>query len=382
MNENLKSEKVQGSLIAHMSGLVKKHGGINLAQGKPGFPPPPELLNELTSLISGNYHQYPQGNGDPELIKIIKGIYSPVKSINDDQMLIVQGATEGISLIYLYLINLFGKDWNSLAFDPIYESYAQLPGIYGNNLIRTSFDADGLINWTLLEEKVLQNNVKLVFINSPGNPLCRIWTKEELDILLEMAEKQDFYVLFDAVYKDLYFDGLPPYNPIGILNHRLFYVNSFSKMLSVTGWRIGYLVCESEHMSKIRSIHDYTGLCASSILQKAIANYLQNSLFGSEYMNTLREKLGNSCNRISRELKNMGFQFDQVNAGYFIWAKLPAPYNNGMDFCLDLFSKQRVSMVPGIHFSHSGGNFVRINFARNYDEIDRALEGIQNYLKP
>jgi len=49
-------EKPQGSLIAYMSGLVKQHGGINLAQGLPGFPPPTELLDELSNIIHGNHH--------------------------------------------------------------------------------------------------------------------------------------------------------------------------------------------------------------------------------------------------------------------------------------------------------------------------------------
>lgn len=61
---------MQGSLISHMSGLVKLHGGINLAQGLPGFPPPSELLDELKHIVTGNYHQYPPGNGDPELIGV------------------------------------------------------------------------------------------------------------------------------------------------------------------------------------------------------------------------------------------------------------------------------------------------------------------------
>ncbi len=381
MNTKVNSNKPQGSLIAYMSGLVKQFGGINLAQGLPGFPPPHELLEELRSVISGNFHQYPQGNGDPELIDCIRSSYQDFHTLKTDQILVLQGATEGISLLYLYLINEFGKNWSSLAFDPIYESYAQLPGIYGNQLVRMKFDSDNSIPWEQLSEQILTQNVKLIFVNSPGNPYGRIWSESELIRLMEMAKEQDFYVLFDAVYKDLYFDAKPPYNPINELNDRLFYVDSFSKMLSITGWRIGYLICHSKHMNKIQQIHAYTGLCAPSLLQKAIANYLGNNMFGLEYLKNLRKQLAESCSLISNELESLGFQFDEARAGYFLWTKLPDMQLNGMDFCLKLYQEQKVAMVPGIHFSEEGDYFVRINFAKKPDELNKAISGIYQFIK-
>ncbi|MCK5820644.1 MAG: pyridoxal phosphate-dependent aminotransferase, partial [Bacteroidales bacterium] len=188
--------QIAGSLISHMSGLVKMHGGINLAQGLPGFPPPPELLNELKTVIPENCHQYPHGDGDPELVNAISLMYQSQQKIADKQILILQGATEAISLTYLYLINKFGNNWNSLAFDPVYESYSHLPKIYGNELIRASFNSDDSIPWDSLSEMISQHNVKLFFVNSPGNPYSRIWTESEINRLLTMAEKENFYVVF------------------------------------------------------------------------------------------------------------------------------------------------------------------------------------------
>lgn len=381
MHASEKAEQMQGSLISHMSGLVKQHGGINLAQGLPGFPPPSELLDELQHVIHGNCHQYPQGDGDPELIRVIRSMYQPVYDLEDDQILVVQGATEAISLTYLYLIKKFGNRWNSLAFDPVYESYAHLPEIYGNKLVRATFNHDGSIPWESISQMISSQKVKLVFINSPGNPSSRVWTESEVDKLHRMAEEEDFYIIFDGVYNKLYFDSDSPYNPVNKLMQRLFYVNSYSKLLSITGWRIGYLICSSEQMKEIKMIHDYTGLCAPSLLQKAIANYLLNNKLGSDYISELRKQLEESYKTISGELQRLGFQYKDVTSGYFIWAKLPDNRMTGMEFCLNLYREQRVAIVPGIHFSPNGGNYVRINFARSASEIHDAIRGINEFIR-
>ena len=83
-----------GSLISFMSNKVKMHGGINLAQGIPGFEPPEELKIILSELAMGQNHQYPPGNGDEELrLQIAQkySVYNP--NLNTDNLIITQGAT-------------------------------------------------------------------------------------------------------------------------------------------------------------------------------------------------------------------------------------------------------------------------------------------------
>ncbi len=375
-----KIEMPENSLISYMSGMVKQHGGINLAQGIPGFPPPQGLLDELKSIIYDNCHQYPQGRGEPELIEVIRAIYNEITDIPSDRLLVVQGATEGISLVYTYLISRFGKNWSAMAFDPVYESYKELPKIFGNDLIRLQLESGRQPDWAKVEEQLAGNTVKLIFVNSPGNPYGRIWSEEEIDRLLVMAEKYDFYILFDAVYKDLYFGDVKPFIPLDKSSSRIFYVNSFSKMLSITGWRIGYLIADNEHLDKIVQIHDYTGLCAPSILQKAIAGYMSKNGMAKDYLLNLRHKLAAAYSFIAPELKKSGFLFPEVQGGYFIWAKLPAGYSNGFDFAISLYNRSKVAVVPGIHFSETAGSFLRINIAREVRELQEAVMGINSYL--
>ena len=99
-------DRPEGSLISYFSNKVKKYGGINLAQGICGFPPPEQLVLVLQELVNKKQvnHQYAPGNGDFKLLELLAGFYAGCGLENPDDILIVQGATEGISLVFLYLI--------------------------------------------------------------------------------------------------------------------------------------------------------------------------------------------------------------------------------------------------------------------------------------
>ena len=370
----------KGSWIAAMSELVKQYGGINLAQGIPGFAPPLALLDQLRLVSHESIHQYPKAAGVPGLINIIQTKYRDSTTLSPNEIMVVQGATEGITLFYTYLVNRFGLNWTALAFDPVYESYRHLPRIFGNQLKRLNFTPDLDIDWTVFEKEIIKNKVKLFFLNSPGNPLPRIWSQDEIQKVISLAEKYQFYVLFDAVYMDLVFGNTDDSLDMRITHPNLVYVNSFSKMLSVTGWRVGYIIANHEMMADLHQVHDYTGLCANSVAQEAISRYMQENELGIHYINHLREQLSHSCELLSTSLRDLGFLFHEVDAGYFIWAELPPQFTDSIDFSLNLFKTQKVSVVPGSHFDPKANRTVRFNFARPESEIQQAIQRISAYL--
>jgi len=364
-----------------MSNKVKAGGGINLAQGIPGFGPPKLLLQILRNLSMEAVHQYPPGNGQADLVNLICQNYKGLGQVSPDEVLIVQGATEGVSLVYTYMNNQYGTDWSSMAFDPVYESYNELPKIFNNSLIKIPFAKGGEMDRDLCESELKSNNVKLVFINSPGNPYGKIWTEEEFQWLFTLAEKYDFFILLDAVYKDLFYGDNAPFLPLEINRERLFYVNSFSKSLSITGWRVGYLISDNKRMKELRAIHDYTGLCAPSILQYSISKYLELTDYGAAYVENTRSSLSENYYYLKPALENLGFTVAESGGGYFLWCELPEKIGNGVDFALSLYDKQKLGVVPGIHFSEDAHKWVRINIAREKEELKQALKRIENFLK-
>jgi len=365
------------SLISIMSSKVKDHGGINLAQGIPGFEPPIQLLDILSKLVHNEIHQYAPASGNLQLVKSILEKYSTFATFQPENLLITNGATEAISLIYTYL-NRKHKKLTVLGFDPVYETYSNLPKIFGDEFIAFALNDNLVVDFEQLEKKVIAQKVNLIFINTPGNPLGKIWTKQEFEKLLNIIHKYNVYLIIDAVYREIYFKS-EAYIPFEYFSENIFYVNSFSKLFSITGWRLGYFFMHTSHSHQIRSIHDYIGLCANSVMQQAVYEYVNMSDFGRNYVEKMREKIANSYNLLYESLLEFGFTAPRVEGGYFIWAKLPETYTNGYDFAMELYDKEQVAVVPGEHFSSQGKAHIRINIARNLPEIYKSIAAFKHF---
>ncbi len=377
--KNDKYKKPSGSLISFMSNLVKSKGGINCAQGLPAFEPPKELLDILSKISKEKIHQYAPGKGDALLLEMILKIHEKYE-LSKENLLVVNGATEAISLIYLYLLKKLKQPFTTMAFEPIYESYSNLPKIYSMPFISFSLEKNGEIDFEKLEKTIKKENIKLFFISSPGNPFGKVFSKEELEKLLEFSKTYNFYIIFDAVYSELFFENKPEI----ILdkdNKKIFFVNSFSKMLSITGWRIGYLISTKEHIKELQSIHDYTGLSSPSILQKTVADYLLKNNLGKDYLNYLRTEIKESFFQMKKLLEQSDFFVPKTEGGYFVWAKLPEKIKeNSFDFSMKLFEENKVAVVPGIHFSKNANKFIRINIAKPKGEILEAGRKIVEFV--
>ncbi|HCT30858.1 MAG TPA: hypothetical protein DIW31_09010 [Bacteroidales bacterium] len=369
-------KKPNGSYISYFSNIVKLKGGINLAQGIPGFDPPSELILRLKDVADSNVHQYAPGVGNFHLLELIALQYK----VSASNLLIVQGATESLSLIYAYINKLLKGNFAVLSFEPAYESYLQLPKIFGQKFIHYPLNNEDSISLEALSKTIKEEGVRLVFVSSPGNPFGKIWSKHEVEWLINLSEEIGFYLVFDAVYEQLYF-GEQPYIPYDRLSPNLFIANSFSKMLCITGWRIGYLISHNDHMEGIRSIHDYIGLCAPSLLQQALADYLRDSDFAKDFTSTFRSNVKNSFDVLVNTLKEIGFYIPPIHGGCFVWAKLPDGWTDGFEFASQLYEEQQVAVIPGEHFSISKKNWVRFNIARPLSEINAACKAIKTFFE-
>jgi aspartate/methionine/tyrosine aminotransferase len=355
--------------------MVKQRGGINLAQGIPGFNPPGELISALKGCVDMNVHQYAPGMGNLNLIEQIATEYR----VKAENLLIVQGATEALSLVYTYINRKLNGDFAVLSFEPAYESYLQLPKIFGQKFIHYPLNSNYTFDYDDLYLTIKQKGVKLIFLSSPGNPFGKIWSRSEVDCLISISNQLGVYIVFDAVYEQLYFNE-SPYIPIDQLSPNLFIVNSFSKMLCITGWRIGYLISHESHTEGIKSIHDYIGLCAPSLLQHALMEYLGKSNFAKEFTTSFRENVKRSFNILVETLTGLGFEIPPIQGGCFVWAKLPNGWTDGFEFASRLYDEQSVAVIPGEHFSEGKSDWIRFNVARPEEDIVTACERIRVFM--
>lgn len=370
----------KGSLISYMSTKVKNGGGINLAQGLPGFNPPERLTQILAEVALEPFHQYPPGTGNFKLVEAICQEQKDFYCLRPSEVLITQGATEALSLVFLYLRQKLQNKFSVLSFSPPYESYRQLPLHFGHSFIELDPVGENRLPIDQVEQHIDQDNVRLIFLASPGNPRGVIFHRKDIDSLIDLCERKSCYLLFDAVYRSLYFET-EPYFPLARLNPFLFITDSFSKLWSITGWRVGFLISHEVHRDDLQSLHDYTGLCANAPAQEALARYAVEADFGHEYSTKLRLAFRQNYHIASLSLVGSGFEPLNCHGGYFIWTKLPKGFDNGFEFAEQLYESKKVAIVPGQHFSPSATQFVRINIARPEAELSEGINRISDFLK-
>jgi aspartate/methionine/tyrosine aminotransferase len=367
--------EIKGSLISYFSNLIKKFGGINLAQGIPGFNPPSELINSLERTIKIGNHQYAPGIGNLKLVSYLENFYAT--SINNNKVLVTNGATEAISLIYNYLMSINQIDeFNVAAFSPAYESYIHLPKIFRHKFFTFSTDDEKYFDEKEFENFFVSNRIKLLFVASPGNPYGKVMPADKLDFLIKLAEKRNAFIILDSVYNDLYFGELKPNITNTALNSRnLFYVNSFSKKFSITGWRIGYMIMHESHFEKMSYTHDYIGLCAPAPLQAALADFV-GTQEADKYVNDTRILISKNYFDAVNTLSENNFYCPKCDGGYFVWCRLPDRFNDSLKFGLELYDKTKTAIIPGVHFGEEWRKFIRINVARPTEELQQGLLNI------
>ncbi|MDR2009003.1 MAG: pyridoxal phosphate-dependent aminotransferase [Bacteroidales bacterium] len=376
--KNNSTVEISGSLISYFSNKVKLHGGLNLAQGIPGFTPPVKLLDILSEIRFENYHQYAPGTGNNNLLKAIENMY-PEKE-ESTRIFITSGATEAISLIYTYLERKLKGKLKVLSFSPAYESYIHLPKIFGNEFFSYPVNDENLFDKSEFEKFFVNNNIKLLFVASPGNPYGKTLSKEHIEFLKDLVERNNAYLIIDAVYSSLYFNGEKPYHPTGAITPNVFYINSFSKRFSVTGWRVGYMFMHEKHFKEISYIHDYIGLSSAAPFQQALALFL-NTPEAKKYEEYLREQTTENLISASEKLNINNFRCPKIDGGYFIWAELPEHINDSLQFGIELYDNARTAIIPGVHFGDEWNNYIRINIARDSAELNAGIDSIIEFSK-
>ena len=197
------------SVIREMTRLALDHGAINLAQGFPDFPAPQSIKDAACQAIQDDINQYAITWGAPGLRAAVAEKYKTFYDWEIDpkrEITVACGSTESMISSILGLVNPGDR---VLVFEPFYENYGPDAAIAGASPVYVPLDPGQ--NWTLdfhlLEEKIRDNRIRALILNTPNNPSGKVFTPEELAKLSELAQSYDFYVITDEIYEHIVYDG-------------------------------------------------------------------------------------------------------------------------------------------------------------------------------
>ena len=371
------------SVFAEMSGLAAKHGAVNLGQGFPDFPGPDFVKDAAKRAIDADLNQYAHPNGLPVLRQAIaadwEARFGQVLDADRD-ITVTSGATEAIfDCVQAFLQP--GEEM--IVFEPYYDSYAASALVAHGSLrpVRLqepdwSFTPDDL-------ERALTGKTRIILLNTPHNPTGKVFTREELGWIADIAIRNDLLVLTDEVYDRILYPG---HEHVSIATlpgmwERTLTINSTGKTFSLTGWTIGYTIGPEALQEGLRAVHQFVTFATSTPFQAAMAEALSTAEERGYYA-----QLATDYDRrrllLKDGLERAGFNVLDTGGSYFLLTSLPQDrFASDVDLARWLIEEIGVATVPPSAFyaePETAPFLLRFCFAKQDETLRAAAERLQD----
>ena len=372
------------SVIRRMTRVSMKYGAVNLSQGFPDFDPPRALTDRLAEVAREGPHQYSVTWGAQNFREALARKQSRFMGLDihpDKHIVVTCGSTEAMMCAMMTVANPGDK---VVVFSPFYENYGADTILSGAEPIYVplhppafTFDPNEL-------EDAFRQHPKALILCNPSNPCGRVFTREELLVIAQLATQYDVYVITDEVYEHIvyaphqhtYFASLPG------MWERTISCSSLSKTYSITGWRLGYAIAPQHIMDRIKQYHDFNTVGAPSPLMEAAVVGLE---MPDSYYKEFGDHYAHMKKLFTEGLDRIGIPYTDPQGAYFVLANIGPfmkPGQSDVAFCEEMAAKVGVACVPGSSFfKENVGNIVRVHFAKKDETLYEALNRLENLKK-
>ncbi|XP_026763993.1 kynurenine aminotransferase isoform X2 [Galleria mellonella] len=311
---------------------------VNLGQGFPDYHAPEHVTKALAEITTGDnplLNQYTRGYGHPRLVQNLAKLYSPLvgKQIDPlNEILVGSGAYEAL---FSAILGHVDNGDEVIVIEPFFDCYDYMIKFAGGipKFIalqpRTNKSDITSADW-VLDEKELRSlfnpRTKMIILNTPHNPLGKVFTQQELELIADLCKKHNVLCLSDEVYEWMVFK---PHKHIRIASlpgmwERTITIGSAGKTFSVTGWKIGWAYGPANLMTNLQVVHQNCVYTCCTPVQEAVARSFEFELarYNSPecYFVSLAHELLAKRDYLVKVLKESGFKPTVPDGGYFIIA--------------------------------------------------------------
>lgn len=364
------------TIFSIMSALAQRLNALNLSQGFPDFPAPPQLLEALSKATLDGFNQYPSGDGFIQLREQVAQQFQQRDHIHLDpinEITITPGATIGIFAVIQATV--FAGD-EVIIFDPSYDSYAPSVQLVGAKAIHIPLNPpEFTVDWNRVKDAI-NDKTRMVIVNTPHNPTGAIWSKQDWLNLIELIKDKNIVVLSDEVYEHLIYDGKQHYSALSFpeLRERSFVVGSFGKTFHVTGWKTGYCVASPKLMKVFRQVYQFANFCGVAPIQIALANFMQKH---PEHIQELAHFYQQKRDMFNSGLQHSRFKWLPSQGTYFQNLDYSdiRPDLNDVEMCQYLAETHKIVAIPISVFYQNAPKdlrLVRFCFAKKDETLQQA----------
>lgn len=361
MRLSQRSARAEASGIRRMFDLgARLKDPIDLSIGQPDFDPPAAVQEAAIRAIQSGKNRYTPTGGLPELTERILDRVAARTGVRPEACMMTAGVAGGLTLAFLALMD---AEDAILIPDPWFVCYENLGKIIGPAPAHYVTYPDFRITDERLEAG-MREDVKVLLVNTPGNPTGTVISQDELKVAAAFAKRHNLAVISDEIYDEFAFDGPVP----SILEHHpeALLLGGYSKTLGIPGWRLGFACGPRDLIDRMKTIQQFTFVCAPSVAQHAALAAFDVDM--EPYIAAYRKKRDLLVDGLSP-----AFELVKPGGAFYAFPKVP-----GMVAATEFAERaieRNMLVVPGRTFS-SRDTHLRLSFALSDEKLARGIEGL------
>jgi aminotransferase len=361
---------------------AKMKNVVHLEQGEPDFATPKHIVEAAMKAARKGFTHYTEIDGTLELREAIADKFEKDNGIDADpqnEITVTSGSQEAMLIAALGFLNSGDE---ALILDPYYPACFEDTLLAEAKPVLVPLDERKSYGIGIEDfERRITKRTRMIWMCNPSNPTGHVFSKEDLEIIAEVARKHDLIVFSDEIYEKIVYDGARSIS-IGSLpgmGDRTITVNGFSKAYAMTGWRIGYVVAGKKLSTTLRKLHYYAVLCANAISQKAAVAALTGPQNCVEEMVTEYSRRRECVVHELNEIESLFYI--KPKGAFYVFPDFSSFQKSDDAFALYLLKKAGVVTAPGSGFGKAGEGHLRISYSVSYEQVKEGMKRIRKCLE-
>ena len=380
---NKQLDKIQVSLIRQFDQAISEIPGVlRLTLGEPDFTTPDHVKEAAKRAIDQNQSYYTGMSGLLTLRQAASDFVKEKYQLDyapENEILVTIGATEALSATLTAILEEGDK---VLLPAPAYPGYEPIVNLVGAEIVEIDTTENNFVlTPEMLEKAILEQGDKLkaVILNYPANPTGITYNREQLEALAAVLRKYEIFVVCDEVYSELTYTGEAHVSLGTMLRDQAIIINGLSKSHAMTGWRLGLIFAPAAFTAQLIKSHQYLVTAANTMAQHAAVEALTAGKNDAEPM---KKEYIQRRDYIIEKMTALGFEIIKPDGAFYIFAKIPAGYNqDSFAFLKDFAQKKAVAFIPGAAFGRYGEGYVRLSYAASMGTITEAMKRLEEYMR-
>ena len=380
---NKQLDKIQVSLIRQFDQAISEIPGVlRLTLGEPDFTTPDHVKEAAKRAIDQDQSYYTGMSGLLTLRQAASDFVKEKYQLDynpENEILVTIGATEALSATLTAILEEGDK---VLLPAPAYPGYEPIVNLVGAEIVEIDTTENGFVlTPEMLEKAILEQGDKLkaVILNYPANPTGITYSREQLEALAAVLRKYEIFVVCDEVYSELTYTEENHVSLGTMLRDQAIIINGLSKSHAMTGWRLGFIFAPANFTAQLIKSHQYLVTAANTMAQHAAVEALTA---GKDDAEPMKKEYIQRRDYIIDKMTKLGFEIIKPDGAFYIFAKIPAGYNqDSFAFLKDFAQKKAVAFIPGAAFGQYGEGYVRLSYAASMGTIREAMKRLEEYMR-